>query len=51
MCENCKDTGIIIHHNGKDESVCQDCCEHEFDPDEGYMCLNCSEQSDSSLPL
>ncbi len=21
--------------------VCADCCEHEHDPDEGFMCLNC----------
>lgn len=21
-------------------------CEHEFDPDEGYTCLNCGEQGD-----
>jgi hypothetical protein len=20
---------------------CQECCEHEFDPDEGFMCLDC----------
>lgn len=20
---------------------CWDCCEHTFDPDEGYMCLDC----------
>lgn len=21
--------------------TCPSCCEHEFDPDEGYHCLNC----------
>lgn len=25
---------------------CQTCCSHEFDPDEGYMCLNCGLQKD-----
>lgn len=24
-----------------DEETCQSCCDHEYDPDEGYMCLNC----------
>jgi len=23
-----------------------DCCEHEYDWDEGYTCLNCGEQGD-----
>ncbi len=26
--------------------ICQDCCEHEFDWDEGYTCLNCGKQGD-----
>jgi hypothetical protein len=21
--------------------VCQDCCEHDYDEDTGFMCLNC----------
>lgn len=25
---------------------CQECCEHEFDWDEGYTCLNCGLQGD-----
>lgn len=25
---------------------CPECCEHEFDWDEGYTCLNCGEQGD-----
>lgn len=20
---------------------CQDCCDHDYDPDEGYTCINC----------
>lgn len=36
-CLKCKDTTWV---NGKG---CRDCCEHEFDPDEGYMCLHCGE--------
>lgn len=27
--------------SGCDNEECQDCCDHEYDPDEGYMCLNC----------
>lgn len=26
---------------GCDRPKCQDCCPHEFDAEEGYMCLNC----------
>ncbi len=25
----------------KSFDICQKCCEHEFDPDEGYYCLDC----------
>lgn len=37
-CEACKDTGEIEGKN------CQDCCDHEFDSSEGYMCLNCDKE-------
>lgn len=23
---------------------CQDCCEHEYDPGEGMMCINCGKE-------
>lgn len=23
---------------------CQDCCDHEYDPDEGMMCINCDKE-------
>lgn len=26
--------------------ACPECCEHEFDWDEGYTCLNCGAQGD-----
>lgn len=26
--------------------LCQKCCEHEHDPDEGMMCLNCDKEWD-----
>jgi hypothetical protein len=29
-----------------DGTNCPDCCEHQFDWDEGYTCLNCGEQGD-----
>lgn len=25
-----------------DGEVCENCCEHDFDPDEGFMCLSCN---------
>lgn len=25
---------------------CRECCQHEYDWDEGFMCLNCGEQGD-----
>lgn len=31
MCSECNDSG----------KPCAECCEHEFDMDEGGMCLNC----------
>jgi hypothetical protein len=34
-CEECQDTREV---RGKG---CRGCCEHEFDPDSGMMCLNC----------
>lgn len=24
--------------------TCQDCCCHEFDPSEGFMCINCNKE-------
>jgi len=31
---------------GCESESCQDCCPHEFDMDEGYMCLGCGKQGD-----
>ena len=36
----------IVIYNG---DTCNQCCEHEFDADEGYMCLNCGEQGEPDL--
>ena len=41
-CEACNDTGEV----GGDP--CVECCEHEFDPDEGFTCLNCGKQGEPS---
>ena len=27
---------------------CQECCEHDFDPSEGFICLYCSLQGEPS---
>lgn len=34
-CETCGEPPAIAYYE------CQDCCEHEFDADEGYHCLSC----------
>lgn len=28
------------------DDICQSCCEHDRDPDEGMMCLNCNAEWD-----
>lgn len=30
------------------DSGCQECCEHDFDPGEGFTCLNCGLQGEPS---
>lgn len=30
-----------LESNHEDGEVCEECCEHEFDPSEGFTCLNC----------
>lgn len=27
-----------------ESEFCQDCCEHEYDADEGFMCLGCGKE-------
>ncbi len=39
-CLNCGDLTEV------DGVPCQQCCDHDFDIDEGYTCLNCGEQGD-----
>lgn len=34
---------------GCDMEDCQDCCEHDFDWDEGGACINCGKQDDRDL--
>lgn len=29
---------------GCESESCQDCCDHEFDPSEGYMCILCGRE-------
>ena len=31
---------------GCELETCQDCCQHQFDADEGYICLGCGLQQD-----
>lgn len=40
-CDVCNGTGF--EQRGV---ACTACCEHDFDMDEGYTCLNCGEQGD-----
>lgn len=37
----CPDCGEFLFETSY-EWVCQNCCPHEFDPNEGFMCLNCN---------
>lgn len=30
------------------DNGCQECCEHDFDPGEGFECLNCGKQGELS---
>ena len=47
-CLKCNDSGevsTVTEKNGVTRigsEPCQECCDHDFDPDEGYMCLNCN---------
>lgn len=34
------------HECNVSDDVCEECCEHQFDMDEGYMCLECGAQGD-----
>lgn len=56
-CDRCKivtkdshhDVQVCVRHRIKfmaenDNPVDQESCEHEFDPDEGFMCLNCGKE-------
>lgn len=31
------------------QDSCEECCEHAFDPDEGYHCLNCSKDGSEEV--
>lgn len=33
-CKECEDVG------------CDECCMHNFDPSEGYTCINCGKEGD-----
>jgi hypothetical protein len=30
------------------DNGCRECCEHDFDPSEGFTCNNCGEQGEAS---
>lgn len=38
-----------IEHQPCEDESCQECCEHEFDSEEGYMCLNCGKDGMESV--
>lgn len=38
FCDSCKEPCA----RGFD--VCEDCCDHEYDADEGFICLNCGRE-------
>ena len=44
--EHRKEIGMAARHdcdgdNSNADEVCRHCCDHEYDPDEGGMCLHC----------
>jgi len=39
-CENCQNTLEV------NNMTCPECCEHDYDIDEGYTCINCGTQGD-----
>lgn len=43
-CDNC---GVATGNSCY--SVCKKCCEHEYDLDEGYMCLSCGDEGIDGL--
>lgn len=34
---------------GKDDCECENCCEHDFDPDKGYTCLYCGKEGAADI--
>lgn len=41
--DKCQECEVLIE---SPYDICQSCCEHDFDIDEGYMCLHCGKQGD-----
>jgi hypothetical protein len=50
-----KRSGVGLSHHPKyacgsppespcEDEDCQECCQHEYDPGEGMMCVNCSKE-------
>ncbi len=37
----CEECGVLTGSTSFD--YCEECCEHDFDPDEGNMCLSCGQ--------
>lgn len=40
MAAKCAECGGPVEYG----EYCTQCCEHEYDPDEGFMCLNCGKE-------
>lgn len=43
ICPDCKEPIAVAGYE------CQECCEHDYDPDEGYSCLNCGKSGEDYL--
>jgi hypothetical protein len=39
-CEECGEAQVLVYG----EASCQECCNHDYDPDEGMMCMNCNRE-------
>lgn len=47
-CNACGAELETSRHGDLLDCTSQECCEHEFDPDEGFTCLNCGKQGEPS---
>ena len=45
-CDSCGEDFVSESNYAE---TCEECCDHEFDADEGYHCLNCGKDGSESV--